>query len=215
MIHKKKIYKHYRKGKKGGQHYIINLSSIPLNRAKFISLYHGTSKEREEKIIKEGLQPRGGMISLTPSKSAAIIHALAPSERLSSEYAHVRVARGDINQNPSIIKVTIPKGDIESAVNSRAINLKTFNWENLADNPEEFKTSYEIILEKPVHQIKAIDFTKFKKRALSESRLPERVGKDYGTIQKSKGYKESRKRGDSFDDINDFETKRLFNLLPK
>jgi len=150
-------------------------SNVPLDQAKYVTLYHGTSKKNIPRIMEKGLIPSGelakGYSYLTPSKSAAIMHARAGPEGDGS-YIHSRIEQGELIEDPTILKITVPK-------TSRML-------EGVYFEPAKFKERYELLSDEiiPPSQIEEMNINKLLKRAYSESLEPEKVGRNYTPVVK-------------------------------
>lgn len=156
-----------------------------LSESPYVTLWHGTTKKNAEQILKEGLLQKNinafGTplpISLTPSKSAAILHAVTGPEMDNESKGRPRLALGvpleehDI-ANAAILKVTIPK-DMTKFGMIQPIELYT---------GKRLKQDYEVNIRGriPPEHIKKVDIRKFRQRAYAESKTPEQVGKTYDT----------------------------------
>jgi len=158
-----------------------NYYSVPLRDAKFITLYHGTTKKNAEKILKEGLKPYKGSVHLTPSKSAAIMHAeVGPEKDRSMEdftWVHSVPDEDRNKENAVVLKVTIPKEDLKdeySPVGLKPLPSDKNEWSNL-------DRWYEVEYKKPVspEKIEKVDIGELKKVALRRANYPAAVGKNY------------------------------------
>lgn len=108
------------------QRYWKNYSSIPLEKAKYITLYHGTSKRNIPNIMKEGLQPSAELfssripyISLTPNIHVAVRHAIIGPEKeftqrqFATERWLEKPSAQFYEKDPAVLKVTLPIEKIE------------------------------------------------------------------------------------------------------
>ena len=188
----------------------ITKNTVPLKEAKYLTLYHGTSKERAKQILESGKLKPGhqDVIFVTPSKSAALIHSKAGPEEETKRFSH-RVVEENPNLPEGVVfKVTIPTARIYPAFAKMPINFDL-------RNPKDFKETYELHINEPVENPKPVKIKEFKQRAYGESRIPERVGIDYGVLQKGPFYKEKYKEGTAIESPTEEMQTALMKLLPE
>lgn len=77
-----------------------------------VTLWHGTSRKNADKILKEGLSPSTGQNPLFRADEGGFIH-LATNRSIALLHAGVGSQRGRINDEPVLLKVTVPKDLLE------------------------------------------------------------------------------------------------------
>jgi hypothetical protein len=186
-VRKGRIVKHHR------QRY-VKKASIPLSQAKYVTLYHGTSREHAERIKKEGLIPQPGKtlrnwnepevgsgsswkvdeakkrgLSLTPSMATAVDHSI-----MGPEFEQLLYGKQPPHE-PVVLKVKVPIGKVFSE-----------------DIPDKINSSvYEFIVFEPIpsNNIEEIPFNKAEKMMLlKHGRDSNKVDRDRGIVSGSDEY---------------------------
>lgn len=143
--------------------------TVPLNKAKYITVYHGTSKERAKKILKEGLIPqefenKGKISFVSPIKSAAIIHAESSPFRYEGP-----------ERKPAIVRMKIPEKKIKES---------GYGYEELKTKPVSYSSEFRLREKVDPEDIKEVDVQKLKRKAMRQAFKPQNVGHHYNVEQR-------------------------------
>jgi hypothetical protein len=191
---------------------------IPLSKAKYVTLYHGTSKDKLPKILKEGLNPNISFLSrrkeeigmdnaepkvcLTGSIKSAEHHAKMGSEtafmearkKLEEKYGESNVPNKEqmklFKNQPVILKVTVPKEMVEEDLPLQTNKIP--EEEKRVAEGTELLSTYQIGCLKniPPRYIKVMKEEEIKKRLKSYEKRVKRKWKEWRKIaEKSEGKK--------------------------